>query len=144
MNKQLIANIKSLSNLSEPFIQAVLNRLLSFGYQLKDEDAWMISFCCEKTENHIKNSCNIHSVPDGLFNVAVDMACGQFLLSKKQTGQLNIENLDFDAVVTSIKEGDTQVNFDSNSSDESKLNYLINYLLNSKEGDLICFRKIRW
>lgn len=144
MNKQLIANIKSFSNLSEPFIQAVLNRLLSFGYQLKDEDAWMISFCCEKTENHIKNSCNIHSVPDELFNVAVDMACGQFLLSKKQTGQLNIENLDFDAVVTSIKEGDTQVNFDSNSSDESKLNYLINYLLNSKEGDLICFRKIRW
>lgn len=145
MNK-VLANILTVMNntsLSESFFEAVLKRLVSFGYTLKEDDSWLICFAMQKVENHIKNSCNTTDVPDGLFNVAVDMVCGEFLFTKKQTGQLEIADLDFDGAFTSIKEGDTQVNF-GGSSDEEKFDQMVNYLLHHGEGDFVCYRKIRW
>lgn len=145
MNK-VLANIPTVmtnTSLSESFYEAVLKRLVSFGYTLKEDDSWLICFAMQKVENHIKNSCNTTDVPDGLFNVAVDMVCGEFLFTKKQTGQLEIADLDFDGAFTSIKEGDTQVNF-GGSSDEEKFDQMINYLLHYGEGDFVCYRKIRW
>lgn len=144
--KKVLANILTVmenTSLSESFYEAVLKRLVSFGYTLKEDDSWLICFAMQKVENHIKNSCNTTDVPDGLFNVAVDMVCGEFLFTKKQTGQLEIADLDFDGAFTSIKEGDTQVNFDG-SSDEEKFDQMVNYLLHHGEGDFVCYRKIRW
>ena len=144
--KKVLANILTVmtkTSLSESFSEAVLKRLVSFGYTLKDDDSWLICFAMQKVENHIKNSCNTTDVPDGLFNVAVDMVCGEFLFTKKQTGQLEIADLDFDGAFTSIKEGDTQVNF-GGSSDEEKFDQMVNYLLHHGEGDFVCYRKIRW
>ena len=147
MNDKILADIKAImtnTSLSESFYEAVLNRLVSFGYTLKEDDAWVICFAMQKVENHIKNYCNLNSVPDGLFNVAVDMVCGEFLLTGKQCGQIQVGDLDFDCVVTSIKEGDTQVNFGSGTSDDEKFSVLLNYLMHNGDGDLICYRKIRW
>ena len=144
--KKVLANILTVmtkTSLSESFYEAVLKRLVSFGYTLKEDDSWLICFAMQKVENHIKNSCNTTDVPDGLFNVAVDMVCGEFLFTKKQTGQLEIADLDFDGAFTSIKEGDTQVNF-GGSSDEEKFDQMVNYLLHQGEGDFVCYRKIRW
>lgn len=144
--KKILANILTVmtkTSLSESFYEAVLKRLVSFGYTLKEDDSWLICFAMQKVENHIKNSCNTTDVPDGLFNVAVDMVCGEFLFTKKQTGQLEIADLDFDGAFTSIKEGDTQVNF-GGSSDEEKFDQMVNYLLHHGEGDFVCYRKIRW
>lgn len=145
MNKVLanILTVMTKTSLSESFYEAVLKRLVSFGYTLKEDDSWLICFAMQKVENHIKNSCNTTDVPDGLFNVAVDMVCGEFLFTKKQTGQLEIADLDFDGAFTSIKEGDTQVNF-GGSSDEEKFDQMLNYLLHHGEGDFVCYRKIRW
>ena len=144
MNKVLanILTVMTKTSLSESFYEAVLKRLVSFGYTLKEDDSWLICFAMQKVENHIKNSCNTTDVPDGLFNVAVDMVCGEFLFTKKQTGQLEIADLDFDGAFTSIKEGDTQVNF-GGSSDEEKFDQMVNYLLHHGEGDFVCYRKIR-
>lgn len=144
--KKVLANILTVmtkTSLSESFYEAVLKRLVSFGCTLKEDDSWLICFAMQKVENHIKNSCNTTDVPDGLFNVAVDMVCGEFLFTKKQTGQLEIADLDFDGAFTSIKEGDTQVNF-GGSSDEEKFDQMVNYLLHHGEGDFVCYRKIRW
>lgn len=144
--KKVLANILTVmtkTSLSESFYEAVLKRLVSFGYTLKEDDSWLICFAMQKVENHIKNSCNTTDVPDGLFNVAVDMVCGEFLFTKKQTGQLEIADLDFDGAFTSIKEGDTQVNF-GGSSDEEKFDQMVNCLLHHGEGDFVCYRKIRW
>lgn len=145
MNKVLanILTVMTKTSLSESFYEAVLKRLVSFGYTLKEDDSWLICFAMQKVENHIKNSCNTTDVSDGLFNVAVDMVCGEFLFTKKQTGQLEIADLDFDGAFTSIKEGDTQVNF-GGSSDEEKFDQMVNYLLHHGEGDFVCYRKIRW
>lgn len=141
--KQIIITVLD-TGLSESFIEAVLKRLDSFGYEIKESDAWMIGFAMQKVENTIKNECNISEIPDGLFHTAVDMSCGEFLFAKKQTGQLEIGDLDLTGVISSIKEGDTQVNFDNNDSDSDKIDVILNHLMNSGKGELVCYRKIRW
>lgn len=142
--KQAVITALDTTSLSESFIEAVLNRLDSFGYEIKESDAWMIGFAMQKVENTIRNECNISEIPDGLFHIAVDMACGEFLLAKKQTGQLELGDLDLTGAISSIKEGDTQVNFNGDESDSDKVDSLLNYLLNNGKGELVCYRKIRW
>lgn len=132
------------TGLSESFCEAVLKRLVSLGYSLREDDGWMISFAMQKVENHIKSSCNTTSVPDGLFHVAVDMVCGEFLSTLNHAGMLTLENLDLNGAITSIKEGDIQVNFGSGSSDSEKFGVLLDYLLHHGERDLVCYRKLSW
>jgi hypothetical protein len=147
MIQKVLANILTImanTSLSESFFEAVLKRLVSFGYQLKEDDGWAICFATQKVENHIKNSCNTTSVPVGLYNIAVDMVCGEFLLTKKQTGKLILENMDLDGAITQIHEGDVTIAFASGMSDEEKFNQFVNYLLHNGEGDLICYRRLQW
>lgn len=121
----------------------VIERLMSFGYEVTGSDEWVLIFCIESVKNEIRNQCNMSTIPDGLITSAVDMACGKFLFELKNAGRLHLENLDLDGVITSIKEGDTSVSFDGASSDEQKLNMLISYLTDRKD-DLLCYRKMCW
>lgn len=121
--------------------EEVKNRLASFGYTATAADGWMLSFCIEKVEAHIKNKCNVSEVPEGLRSVAVDMACGEFLYCKKQSGQS--VGIEFEAVVKQITEGDTTVTFDTSASAEAKYDALVKYLLHS-EVDFAAYRCIRW
>lgn len=134
------------SSLAESFFTAVLQRLESLGYTVQDADGWMIGFFVQKVENHIKNSCNTTSVPDGLKYTAVDMVCGEFLFALKQTGKLN-ETFDLDAAVKQVQAGDTNVTFaigDGSNTPEQRLNNLLAYLMTKGEGDFVCYRKIKW
>lgn len=138
---------KANENLEPSFIEKVVQRLSSFGYKVVESDSWCLTFCIDKVFNKVKNSCNITDIPEGLTEVIVDKICGEFLFSKKQTNQLTMDNIDLDMAVKSIQEGDTNVTFainEGSSTDEAKLNSLINYLLNLSEGDLVCYRKLKW
>lgn len=140
-----IIPILSGSSLSDQFLLTVLNRLESLGYTLKATDDWMISFAVQKVENTIKNECNVDSIPDGLFNIAVDMVCGEFLFSLKQSGKL--EGFDLDAALKTVQTGDTTVTFaveKSSMSPEQRLNNLLSFLMNNGRSEFICYRKIRW
>ena len=141
---QAIQNTMVNSSLTEPFFKAILQRLISLGYKLEENDSWMICFAMQKVENHIKTSCNVTSIPDELSNVAVDRVCGEFLFAKKQTGKLELTDLDLNGAITSIHEGDVTVQFATNSSDEDKFDSFLNYLLHSGEGDFVCYRKLKW
>ena len=136
--------ITALSNLSESVTESVLKRLDAFGYEATESDAWMIGFAIQKVESYIKNECYISEIPDDLFAIEVDMVCGEFLSSKYQSGQLVIDGLDLDGAVSSIKTGDTSVNFDTNTSSEGKFNSLIYNLMNNGKGELACFRRMQW
>ena len=129
---------------TESFCESLLKRLTSFGYDIKEDDAWQLCFIMQKVKHHINNSCNTTSIPDGLFNVAIDMTCGEFLFTKKQTGQLEIANLDLTGAIASVSAGDTSVSFDNSASDEEKFNQLLNYLMTKGEGDFVCYRKLKW
>lgn len=122
-------------------LEEVKQRLAVLGYTATAADDWMLTFCIEKVEAHIKNSCNVAEVPDGLQHIAVDMACGEFLFGKKQSGQS--VGIEFEAVVKQITEGDTIVTFDTSASAEAKYDALVKYLLHS-EVDFAAYRCIRW
>lgn len=136
--KLLISN----ENISIEFIDLVLKRLEILGYECVEGDEFLIAFSIQKIENTIKNECNVTEIPDGLKYIAVDMICGEILLNKKQTNSLG-DNFSIDSVLKSVKLGDTTVQLDD-ESDESKLNVLINHLINYGTDEFICYRKLKW
>lgn len=140
---QIIKKTMSNSSLTESFFVAVLQRLISFGYKLKEHDDWILCFAMQNVENRIKNTCNITSIPDGLFSVAVDMVCGEFLFSKKQTGQLELDGLDLTNAIASVSLGDASVSLNG-ASDEEKFNQLLNHIKTKGEGEFVCYRKLKW
>lgn len=125
-------------------VEAVVERLVSFGYTPTEEDAWMIAFTVNGTVNHVLNEINHTKIPDGLFEVVVDMVCGEVLNAKFLSGQLDMTKLDLDGMIQSVKEGDTTVSFSAEGSDEAKLKGLLSWLIQGKGSDLLCYRKMRW
>ena len=140
---KILSTIPS-SNITRNFVESVINRLISFGYPPKDVDLWELSFIMLDVENRIKNSCNTTSIPEGLNCVAVDMICGQFLMNRKNSGRLELSNLDLSGAITSITEGDVSISFDAGSTDEQRFNQLMNYLMTKGEGEFVCYRKLKW
>lgn len=126
-------------------IEEVKARLASFGYEVGESDEWMLTFLIQKVENHIKNITNCFQVPEGLFNVTVDMVVGEFLLNKKSIGSL--EGFDLEAAIKQIQEGDTSITYAIGEGDltpEQRLDLLIDYLMNHGKNEIISYRSIKW
>lgn len=121
---------------------AVEKRLQSLGYDVLPGDGWLINYTVEKVIYEIRNECNVGEVPDGLFYVAVDMACGEFLSAKKGSGQL--EGFDTDAAIKSIKEGDTAITYAVADGAAAGLDALIGAMTNGNRAQLAAYRRIAW
>jgi len=126
----------------EAYTEKVIDRLVSFGYTPTSADVFALVFAVQKAYSHIVNETNQSTIPTGLFNFTVDRISGEFLSVKYQTGQLSLSGLDLSSFVQSVSEGDTSVSFGSAGSDIEKFDLLLKALL--KDGDLLCYRKIRW
>lgn len=128
-------------------VDAVKQQLLSFGYTVKVEDNFALTFCVEKTRSTIKNEINWLDVPEGLEHVAIDMATGDFLLSKKTFAPNDLANFDLEYAVKQIQTGDTNTVFatgEGSLTPEQRLNTFINYLLSYGKAEFASFRRIRW
>ena len=124
-------------------------RLRSLGYDCNEpSDDVLIAFCVDKASTIIKNNCNINKVPDGLKEIAIDIACGEFLLSKKTTGQSLGSVIDLIATsARTIELGTTRIDFGaSGSSTESRLQQFIEALMHTKDLSslLTRYRKLAW
>lgn len=128
-------------------LEKAKERLLSFGYALKDGDEAILLFSIQKVENTIKNDCNVSDIPDGLANIAIDMAVGEFLTAKKIFSPDDIAGLDLGLAVKQIQEGDTNTVFatgEASLTPEQRLNNFLNYLLTCGRGEFAYYRKLRW
>ena len=128
-------------------LERVKERLQSLGYTVKDSDDIAINFAMQKVENTIKNDCNISAIPDGLMNIAIDMAVGEFLMSKKTFAPNDLLNFNLDAAIKQIQEGDTNISFavgEGSKTDEQRLDGFIDYLLNYGRDEFITYRRFRW
>jgi hypothetical protein len=128
-------------------LDMVKERLQSFGYEIQDGDEIILNFSIQKVENTIKNDCNVSSIPDGLVNIAVDMAVGEFLTAKKTFSPDSIARLDLDFAVKQIQTGDTNTVFatgEGSLTAEQRLNNFLNYLLIYGRDQFSCYRKIKW
>lgn len=126
-------------------VEDVTARLASFGYDVTENDSWMLEFIIQKVGYSIKADCNIDSIPDGLHEIAVDMVVGEFLLNKKSKGQL--EGFELDTAVKQIKEGDTSVTFaigEGDSTPEKRLDNLIQFLMTYGKGKFASYRCVKW
>ena len=149
MNENLQTVVNSVNSILndtnfDSITENVVERLVSFGYTPVDSDSWVIAYSIKGTVNHVLNEINHQTVPEGLFEVVVDMICGEVLNAKFLSGQLDMVSLDLDGMIQSVKEGDTQVNFSAEGSDEAKLKNLLSWLMQGKGCDLLCYRKMRW
>lgn len=149
MNENIQTVVNSVNNIlkdtnKSSITEDVMNRLVSFGYVPTDADSWVIAYSIKGTVNHVLNEINRQTVPEGLNEVVVDMICGEVLNAKFLSGQLDMNSLDLDGMIQSVKEGDTQVNFSAEGSDETKLKNLLSWLIQGKGCDLLCYRKMRW
>ncbi|HCQ6376191.1 TPA: hypothetical protein OL524_003648 [Clostridioides difficile] len=128
-------------------IDDIEKRLESFEYTLKDGDKWLINFVREKIENIIKLDCNINEIPKELKNIEIDMIVGEFLFTKKNMGQLDIESLNFEVVEKSISEGDTKIDFaigSGSQTPEQRFDSLVAYLTTYGKDKILTFRCLRW
>lgn len=149
--EERIQAIQNLLKQKIPYVEAILRRLKSLGYKTTESDDYTIAFCIGKVEEYIKNFCNISELPDGLYHTAVDMVCGEFMRDKLSTGGLNLDGggtIIAGGKITEIKEGDTTVKFSSTSSSGGSsstgtIEDLIDKLT-QRDGDLMCYRKIKW
>ena len=144
--RTLIDTINSFmtSNLPDAFFEMVLRRLDLFGYEVKEADAFAIAFSVQKSEINIKNDCNITEIPEGLYPTLCDMACGDFLSTKYQTGKLNLSDIDLGGAIASVSEGDISISFDKSTTDEGKFNALVSALSTAGRGNLACYRRFKW
>ncbi len=127
--------------------EKTVKRLEGFGYKLKAGDKAVLKFAVEKVTNTIKNECNVSAVPDGLINIPVDMAAGEFLGTKKAFSPADIAGLDLEPAVKQIQVGDTNTAFavgEGSLTPEQRFDLFVEHLLNYGRGELACYRKIRW
>lgn len=126
---------------------AVKKRLESFGYEVRAEDDATLAFCIMKVRGTIRNEINCRDVPDGLEHIAVDMAVGEFLLTKKTFAPDDLAGIDLDYAVKQIQTGDTNTVFavgEACLTPEQRLTAFINYLLSYGKNEFHVFRRIRW
>ena len=71
----------------------VKERLKSFGYTVKVDDEFALTFCVEKVRSTIKNEINWNDVPEGLEHIAVDMAVVNFFFPRKPLHLMTLPGL---------------------------------------------------
>lgn len=124
-------------------IEEVIHRLESLNYEVKKEkDEFLLKFVIKKVEQDIKNKTNQSEVPDELRFVLIERVCGEFLYSLRGSNMLT--NNQIDAIISSVKEGDTSVSFDVSSSPEAKFDILVSYLRNYGYSEILRYRRIVW
>lgn len=109
-----------------------------------EEMAELLDDALSRADQFILNFCHISEIPEGLVYARTDIACGYFLQNLYNTGQLD-ELYGIETGVSSLKIGDTQVNYNEDStSANARVTAMIEDLLNGKRGDLLRYRRICW
>ena len=123
-------------------VELVEKRLEAIGYSVAEFDETVISYIVDTVVNDFLVDTNLTELPEEVKPILSDVVCGKFLQLKRSSNQLDISNLDFDAV-TSVSMGDTSVSFGANN-DSARFDAFVDSLLNVGKGVNACYRKIKW
>lgn len=123
----------------------VIMRLKQLGYEATTDDYAQIEFELETTTNYTLNYCNITKIPDILRPRLIDRVCSDFLYYKKNSGSL--AGFNYDAVIKSIKEGDTTITYAVGQGEDTPENRFDAFVKTLNRGyDKWCtpHRRLRW
>jgi len=124
-------------------------RLSALGVALSSapssSDDMLLKHAIDKATNHINSQTNLLSIPKGLNEIAIDMVVGEFLLTKKAMGLLDVETLNFGVVAKQVQDGDTNTVFavEANTTPEAQFNAFMAYLRHN-EVDFVRYRVLTW
>lgn len=127
--------------------EAVKLRLKMFKIVPTKDDEDILEYLINKSLNSINNITNQNytadTFPAYIFEIWVDKVAGEYINLKKTTGELP-EDYDLLLLVNQVKLGDTSVNLGEGtaSSDEQRLNAVINFLMFGRDRELIVFRRM--
>lgn len=110
------------------------------NYDVYDDFDSFLSYLYNIEKQHILNDCNLTELPKELEYIVEERVAGGFIQTHKNV-LLSSDELN---VVTKIKEGDTEVNFGTNTSAESRLDTIVTSWLSNRERDISCYRKLKW
>lgn len=128
--------------------EKVANRLAQLGYAPVDSDKNAVEFETKLILAYVVNYCNFSTeadIPAIVEPRIIDRICAEYLMKKKNSGQL--ANFNYEAFIKQIKEGDTTIQF-GNESDgdtvESRFDKLVDYLTKGFDKWISPWRRIRW
>lgn len=121
----------------------VINRLLSLGYEVEDQDNYLLEHIITKVNSDIIIKTGLTQMPLELNEVITDRICGEYIKTKYLTEYLDeeAEDTSLKRSIKSIAEGDLKVTF--SDEEKSKVIELTDYLIN-ENFDLTPFRCIKW
>ena len=125
----------------------ITKRLKQLGYVVdsNSDDNEQIEFELQKITNYVLNYCNIESVPEIAYPRLIDRVCAEFLFYKKNSGSL--EGFNYDAVIKSIKEGDTKIDYavgQGEDTPESRFDSFVKQLERGFDKWITPHRRLRW
>lgn len=145
MMEQYIENPRLQAMFSAPFLQGIVDLLTALGYTFQEVDGVLLTFATQKVNEEILNACNVSHAPDGLYQCATGLIVAEFLMAKKNTGNLDGLPLNFEPVLKSLQEGDTNITWatDSSQSAEQRFDAFIGYLLAGR-AQFVSYRRVKW
>lgn len=135
----------STTSFSADFLEEVEDLIDAIGITLTTGDDYLLAFAVGYVENDIKNSCNLSSVPEGLYKVAIGLIVAKFLSGKKAKQEVDAGTLDYSPMLKELSEGDTKQVWDtaSGSTAEQRLDAFIAMLENGR-SQFVTYRRLRW
>ncbi len=128
--------------------EGIVTRLQAFKYNVQENETSILDYLTLKTISSINNLTNqfytADTIPQDLYSVVVDKIAGEFLLFKKNTG--DIPSLDLSPVEKQIQAGDTSITYavENITSPEKMYDLLIDYLISSRDKELMKYRRLVW
>lgn len=123
----------------------VIKRLKMLGYVYDPSDDEQIEYELNKILNYVLNYCNITIIPEILDPRITDRVCSDFLYYKKNSGNLN--GFNYDAVIKSIKEGDTTITYavgQGEDTPENRFDAFVKSLERGFDKWITPHRRLRW
>ena len=128
--------------------EGIVIRLQAFKYNVQENETSILDYLTLKTISSINNLTNqfytADTIPQNLYSIVVDKIVGEFLLLKKNTG--DIPSLDLSPVEKQIQAGDTSITYavENITSPEKMYDLLIDYLISSRDKELMKYRRLVW
>ena len=128
--------------------EGVVMRLKFFKYDVPESEKSIIDYVILKVLSSVNNKTNqcytADDIPYGLYSIVVDKVVGEFLMFKKNMG--DIPELDLSPVEKQIQVGDTNTVYavETVSSPEKRYDTLINFLIFARDNELIRYRRFTW
>lgn len=132
----------TMTGLTPEFVDDVDRRFQSLSYCLQEGEDWVIQFIIQSVSNTIKNQCNTNRIPKGLYTVAINMVCGEYLMTQKTLGRLSNEQEQ--AIIKSIEEGDTKITYADEKAKSEVFHTFVKSLCTGYEKEFARYRRLSW